>query len=138
MRFVPKRHAVEDNPIKELQKACDGMKDAFDSRGMGDIVAKRETLILEYYKDVRAQAGRSFDSARTAAGIGFMILATTLLYVLVIDGLTRVGKLQSVPGMAVTVSALGFVSGALIEFIAGINFRCMPNVQNNSPRFIFA
>jgi hypothetical protein len=102
--------------------ACDELGRAIDSDKMGEIVAKHERLILQYYRDVQKQANDSFDTARMAAKIGFCVLIVTLVYTLTMDGLIRFDKLQPGSRNFMTVAITGAVSGALIEFIAGIAF----------------
>ncbi len=80
-------------------------------------------LILEYYKDVLEHAQKSFASAKSIARIGFWVLVVTLAYALLIDVLSHVritGFAMSEPSLKV--GGIGMVSGALIEFIAGVNF----------------
>jgi hypothetical protein len=106
-----------------MQKACDDVGEAIDTGKIGDIVAKHEKLILHYYEDVQNQAKQSFRAASSVAQIGFWVLIGTLAYALTFDAL---GRFQiGGPAMAeasLTVAKIGLVSGALIEFIAGINF----------------
>ena len=49
---------------KEKQKACDELRDAANDGKVGDILAKHETLILQYYGDVQDQATKSFSAAQ--------------------------------------------------------------------------
>src|SRR6266700_7788797 len=53
--------------IAEKWKICDELVNACDTGHVGDIVAKHEKLILEYYKDVLEQAQKSFASAKSIA-----------------------------------------------------------------------
>jgi hypothetical protein len=102
---------------------CDDVGHALDAGKVGDIVANHEKLILHYYEDVQDQAKQRFASAKSVAHIGFWVLIATLAYLLLIDALTRVtvaGLVMTQPSKVI-VSA-GLVSGALIEFIAGVNF----------------
>jgi hypothetical protein len=94
-----------------------------DTGTVGDIVKKHENLILKYYEDVQRQAKKSFESAKYVARIGFWVLIATLAYTLIFDALARI----QIPGLvmaqpSITVVSMGAVSGALIEFIAAINF----------------
>jgi len=108
----------------EKQKTCVELGEALDKGNVGDIVAKHEALIIRYYEDVQHQAKQSFDSAKSVARIGFLVLIATLAYTLLIDAAIRF----HIPGIAMTqqpsgaVIGIGVVSGALIEFIAGVNF----------------
>jgi hypothetical protein len=107
----------------EKHKDCVQLGEAVDTGGVGDIVTKHETMILRYYEDVQHQAKQSFESAKSVARIGFWVLIATLAYTLSFDAASRV----NLPGVKMTppsgaVVSMGAVSGALIEFIAGINF----------------
>lgn len=107
----------------DLQRTCDELSVAIDQGKIGDIVAKHEKLILHYYKDVQDQAKQSFDTARSAAKIGFWVLIATLLYVLTFDGLSRFKLPFEMTGGSLAVTGLvGLGSGALMEFIAGVSF----------------
>jgi hypothetical protein len=109
--------------IAQKLAICDSLREAVDAGHVGEIVAKHEKLILDYYKDVLEQAQKSFASAKSTAKIGFWVLIGTLAYVLLIDVLVHI----HLPGFAMSepslkVGGIGIVSGALIEFIAGVNF----------------
>jgi len=107
---------------KEKQKACDELRDAANDGKVGDILAKHETLILQYYGDVQDQATKSFNAAQTAAKLGFIILIFTWAYVFVFDGLSRFKFLPEASDTSLSVGIIGTVSGGLIEFIAAITF----------------
>ena len=104
-------------------QACEDLGVAINKGGLGDIVAKHEKLILQYYRDVQQQAMKSFNTARHAAIFGFVVLIFTLAYTLGVDGWTRLhgGKPEDSANF-MTVAIMGAVSGALIEFIAGVAF----------------
>ncbi len=109
--------------VADKQRMCDAIGDALDTGHVGEIVAKHEKLILDYYKDVLEQAQKSFNAAKRVATIGFAVLIVTVLYLLVVDALSH----MVIPGLNVSepsfkVGSIGVLSGALIEFIAGINF----------------
>jgi hypothetical protein len=106
----------------DLQKTCAELSTAIDKGKIGDIVAKHEELIVHYYMDVQNQANASFNTARFAAKIGFWVLITTLAYVLTIDGLSRFRKPEMANESFAAPGVVGLVSGALIEFIAGVSF----------------
>lgn len=109
--------------IHKVFAACDEVGNAVDSGKVGDIVAKHEKLILHYYEDVQDQAKQSFASAKSVAHIGFWVLIATVGYLLVVDALSRIhisGLVMTQPSR--TIVSAGLVSGALIEFIAGVNF----------------
>jgi hypothetical protein len=103
------------------EQLCEGIKDALEKGRVGDIVAKHERLILKYYSDVLNQANRSFDSAISMAEIGFWVLIGTVGYVVAFDILFHI-KTLSMTAPSLTVTSIGLVSGALIEFVAGVNF----------------
>lgn len=107
----------------QLKKACDEFKLAL-KEDIGDIVAKHEEMILQYYRDVQKQAKQSFDSAEKVARIGFNVLIATLVYTLVFDALAHLPWkiFSSNPRNTLTVGGIGVISGLLIEFIAGVNF----------------
>ena len=102
--------------------ACEELGSAIDQGRMGEIVAKHETLILQYYKDVQRQAKISFDTACTVARWGFYVLIATLTYTLIMDFMSRVTAAPQDNPNLMTVAKIGAVSGALMEFIAGITF----------------
>ena len=116
-------------------RACDELGRAINEGKIGEIVAKHEKLILQYYRDVQTQAQRSFNTARMVAQIGFYVLIGTLVYALIIDGLTRYFTGHQDPQNFSTVARLGAVSGALIEFIAGVTFCSMRAALANLARF---
>lgn len=109
--------------VQKTEETCAALGHALDQGKLGDIVAKHETLILQYYRDVQEQARQSFLSAKSVAKVGFLVLASTLAYTLLFDALSRFHIAG--PGMAassLTAAQIGVVSGALIEFIAAVNF----------------
>jgi hypothetical protein len=111
-----------DEPLVRLQQLCNDMAGAVKG-DLGDIVAKHEELILEYYRDVRSQATGSFAAARMVASIGFGTLIATVAYALIFDALTRFKVIPPPIGnMTMTIANVGLISGALIEFIAAIAF----------------
>jgi hypothetical protein len=91
----------------ELHNVCDEIGKAVDDGKMGDIVAKHEKLILQYYEDVQDQAKKSFFVAVGTAGIGFGVLIFSLGYALM-------------KGESMT--WIGTASGIVIEFIAAVTF----------------
>jgi len=122
--------------IAEKQKTCRELEESAPHPQVGRMVAKHEELILQYYKDVLTQAKESFDSAKSVAAIGFWVLIGTVMYVLVTDVLAHTNRLGF--GMSVhekTISVLGIVSGALIEFIAGVNFWLYSRVSKQFAAF---
>src|ERR1017187_9013518 len=52
------------------RSACEELGRALDSGHVGDIVAKHEKLILQYYEDVQNQATESFKAAKFVSYIG--------------------------------------------------------------------
>jgi hypothetical protein len=110
------------NLRNDKEKACEEVGIALDSGKIGEIVAKHEKLIMQYYGDVQVQAKRSFDSANFAAKLGFWMLVGTLVYALVFDGLYRLNVAPAMTDSSLSVAKVGIVSGALIEFIAAVAF----------------
>jgi len=104
-----------------LETACADLIGAMNEGKIGDIVAKHETLILHYYKDVQDQAKQSFGTAKSVSKIGFWVLISTLAYVLIFDALSHF-RLPNMTGGSLTVAGVGVASGILIEFIAGVSF----------------
>ncbi len=106
-----------------FEKACEELKTAIDVGKLGDIVAKHEELILQYYQDVQRQATQSFRAAKSAAQIGFWVLSGTLAYALIFDALGRF-PIEGIDmsKATLTIAGIGIVSAALIEFIAAVNF----------------
>jgi hypothetical protein len=102
----------------DVKRICDEVGAAVDKGKIGDIVAKHEELILHYYKDVQAQAQKSFDTARATANFGFCVLIGTVAYVLLFDALRRFGYAAQDSGNSMNVGQIGIVSGIIIEFIA--------------------
>ena|ERR1700733_10157593 len=122
--------------IAEKQKTCKELEEAAPHPQVGRMVAKHEELILQYYKDVLTQAKESFDSAKSVAIIGFWVLIGTVVYVLVTDVLAHTNKLGfGMSGHEKTVSVIGVVSGALIEFVAGVNFWLYSRVSKQFAAF---
>jgi hypothetical protein len=118
------------------QQICNELEAAAAHPQVGKMVAKHEKLILQYYEDVLTQAKQSFDSAKFVAKIGFWVLIGTVVYVLVTDVLAH----TKTPGFSIeehskTVSVIGVVSGALIEFVAGVNFWLYSRVSKQFAAF---
>jgi hypothetical protein len=109
----------EDAALKE---DCEKLGEAIDHGTMGDIVAKHEKMILEYYKDVKKQSEKSFNTAKFTAIFGFGIIVFSLFYVLIFDGLSRFNIGNANANSAIDISKIGLISGCLIEFIAAISF----------------
>ncbi len=74
---------------EEIARVCDEVGAALNSGKLGDMVAKHEKLIMQYYTDVLEQPKRSFDTANSTARIGFGVLIVTLAWALFFDGLHR-------------------------------------------------
>ena len=114
---------LSSHSADQRSQACDALGNAVDDGTVGETVAKHERLILTYYKDVQNQAKQSFDSAKKVAQIGFWVLIATLGYLLLFDALNRIHiRGFTIDQGSKTVVSMGLVSGALIEFIAGVNF----------------
>ena len=109
-------HSIKLEVCKELKPALSG--------DIGDVVAKHEEMILQYYSDVQDQAQQAFRSAKMVSRIGFGVLIATLTYTLVFDALSRFHwtNLIETPKGTLTTASIGLISGVLIEFIAGVNF----------------
>jgi len=122
--------------IAEKQQTCKELEGAAAHPKVGKMVAKHEELILQYYKDVLTQAKQSFDSAKSVARIGFWVLIGTVVYVLVTDVLAHTKTLGfSIEEHSKIVSVIGAVSGALIEFVAGVNFWLYSRVSKQFAAF---
>jgi hypothetical protein len=106
---------------EQMKKTCDEVGEAIDKGKIGEIVAKHEKLILQYYGDVQDQAKRSFDTALKFAKIGFGVLIGTLLWVLFFDVLARF-QIGGMTEASFKVASMGVVSGIFIEFIAAVAF----------------
>jgi len=104
-------------------ETCEKVKKAL-SGDLGETVAAHEEMILQYYIDVQKQATQSFEAAKMVAWVGFGVLISTLLYMLVFDALAHLDRLPETRGPTnlLRVGEIGVVSGVLIEFIAGVNF----------------
>jgi hypothetical protein len=122
--------------ISTKRKTCRELEEATAHPQVGKMVAKHEELILDYYKDVLMQAKQSFDSAKSVAKIGFWVLIGTVVYVLGTDVLEHTKKLGfSIADHERTVSIIGVISGALIEFVAGVNFWLYSRVSKQFAAF---
>jgi hypothetical protein len=107
---------------KNKTKTCEELAVAIETGRVGDIVAKHEKLILQYYEDVQKQATDSFKAARTVAYIGFGVLIMTWLYTLGLDVFSNLPIFGGVPPDHKSAVKVGVISATLIEFIASINF----------------
>jgi hypothetical protein len=114
--------AKNDVSEKGKMKACEELGEAIDSGKVGEIVAKHEKLILQYYEDVQKQATDSFRSAKRVAAIGFTVLIITWLYTLGLDFSSHLPFFHSTSANQASAIKIGVISGSLIEFIAGVNF----------------
>src|SRR4051812_44054005 len=88
--------------------------------GVGKTTHAVQDLIFSYYNDVHAQATSSFRSAQALALFGFLLLVSTVGYVIWMDYLRHFpppGFVASNEGM--TVGAIGLISGVVVEFLAG-------------------
>jgi hypothetical protein len=91
---------------------------------LGKTVEEVQKLILRYYDNVRDQAEQSFRSAKRVATVGFVLLASTIAYVVFIDLMVHVSASGfSVPTAgAMNVGAIGLIGGGIVEAIAGTQF----------------
>jgi hypothetical protein len=110
------------NGVNSKSKTCDEIAVAVDTGRVGDIVAKHEKLILQYYEDVQKQAIDSFKAARTVAYIGFGVLIITWMYTLGLDIFSNLPIFHGVPADHKSAVKVGVISATLIEFIASVNF----------------
>jgi hypothetical protein len=110
------------NSESQKERACEEVGSALNTGDIGEIVAKHEKLILKYYEDVRGQAERSFAIARSAAFIGFAVLIGTVFYIFGFNAWHRFDNAAPAMDVSTTASVIGVVSGALIEFTAGVTF----------------
>jgi hypothetical protein len=118
----------------EMLKACEELGTFIEEGKIGDIVANHQRLILHYYEDVQEHVSKSFNAAIGVAKIGFWVLIATLAYALIFDGLSRF-DIGSTSHTSFTVAKFGIVSGALIEFIAGVSFWLYARVSNQFTAF---
>jgi hypothetical protein len=118
----------------DKRATCDEVGRAVETGKVGDIVAKHEKLILQYYEDVQKQASESFKAAKFVSYIGFAVLILTWLYTLGFDLAKLLPQIHSTAPSGTTALGnptpsgyqpaigVGVISGVLIEFIAGVNF----------------
>lgn len=118
----PRETSHPASESSQFRQTCEEVGRALNTGGIGDIVAKHEKLIGHYYEDVRDQARQSFRTAERAAKLGFTVLIITVVYALVFDALARFSIADMRSEGSFTIAGIGLVSGALIEFIAGIAF----------------
>jgi hypothetical protein len=117
-------------PDLQRQQTCEELAQAIDG-SIGQILAKHEKLILHYYTDVLEQVQKSFLTAKRSAIAGFMVLIGTVIFALVFDALSRLGKLPNptpselnpdvswTPLITVVTATL---SGIVIEGVAALAF----------------
>lgn len=110
-------------PRRTKVKACHELTAAMNGPDIGEIVAKTEKLILHYYEDVQAQAIQSFRSAKVAAYVGFIVLLVSIGYLVAVDFLILIGAITRPPSEVarMDIAWVGVASGAIVEFIAGVN-----------------
>src|SRR5262249_35063651 len=106
------------------QVACDAVGQAVDQPGVGQTAATVQRLIMRYYNNVRRQAIDSFVSAKRVALFGFVLLIVTVLYVVSIDFLShlKLAWFAQPEKEGMNVGAIGLISGAVVEAIAGTQF----------------
>jgi len=109
---------------EEAEKHCEELGFALDNdKNIGKTVDNVQKLILRYYNDVRDQATLSFRSAKRMAISGFILLVVTVVYVIFMDLMRHIPAswfTDKQGGM--NVGAVGLISGAVMEFIAGTQF----------------
>ncbi len=91
---------------------------------LGKTVEEVQKLILRYYDNVRDQAEQSFRSAKRVAVVGFVLLASTIAYVVFIDLMVHIGTsgLSAPTTGGMNVGAIGLIGGGIVEAIAGTQF----------------
>src|SRR5260370_40444880 len=71
-------------------RRCRGMN--VDVNGdVGTMVETVQEMILGYYTDVGNQASDSFRSAKLMSALGFLLLASTMVYIGIVDVISRFG-----------------------------------------------
>jgi hypothetical protein len=105
-----------DRLKNDLESACQGFGAAIDRGSMGDIVARVQELVVRYYDDVRLQAERSFTLAQGSAIGGGVIFFLAFVYGVAVDFKRPDTYTMFVP------SALGVISGAIIQVYAGVPY----------------
>src|SRR4051794_37726578 len=81
-------------PDASALKACKELAQAVGGE-VGAAIEKIQTLIYDYYNDVRDQAAGSFHTARRVATAGFVVLCVTVAYVMIVDLAVRLGRLDA-------------------------------------------
>jgi hypothetical protein len=107
------------------QKSCDGMGTAVDGASLGNIVAKTQLMINDYYADVQRQANMSFYAACVAASVGFGVLIGSLIHAIGLESGSQLANQHpaAVISPSTLFSLVGVASGMIIEFIAYVSFR---------------
>lgn len=105
------------------KESCKEVGKALDHGSVGEMVEKHEELILKYYADVQAQAQQSFREAKRAVQVGFAVLILTCTYTLAFH-LARSLRpdIFKFDPQSMSPMSIGLISGAMIEFIAGVQF----------------
>ena len=112
-----------ENPLQQsAQEKCKAVGDALGKGRIGDTVTAIQGLILQYYSDVRGQAGESFKSAQTVALFGFILLASTVVYVIVMDIMSHFSTHFITRSGGMGVGSIGLIGGSVVELIAGVQF----------------
>jgi hypothetical protein len=91
---------------------------------IGEAVEAVQNLILTYYDDVRAQATESFRTARRVALSGFVVVALTIGYLIVVDLGRRMQWFSNSGEIAggMSIGTFGLIGGAIVEFLAAAQF----------------
>ena len=103
-------------------KRCRGLNVAVNG-DVGTMVETVQEMILGYYTDVGNQASDSFRSAKLMSALGFLLLASTMVYIGIVDVISRFGLVPvntNYSGM--DVKTVGLWSGAIVEAIAATQF----------------
>ena len=101
---------------------CRGMSVAVNG-DVGTMVETVQEMILGYYADVGNQASDSFRSAKLMSALGFLLLASTMIYIGIVDVISRFNLMPvntNYSGM--DVKTVGLWSGTVVEAIAATQF----------------
>jgi hypothetical protein len=98
---------VSAGSFKQLLRQCEEIANA-DPGDTNRIGALLQQMILTYYGDVRKQTVQAFWSALAAATIGMLFFLYAIAHTMTVGGTDT--------------SRIGFLAGALSQFISAVNF----------------